>query len=136
MTDIAAFSPPLIDRSAPPVLAASGEARARHYRIDEFGSLPRYLAGARLSIYSTPGDCEAIWRDAVERCAGTLFQCFEWHAAFHATIGVAEGVEPQIVHLATIPAAPCCCCRLRYAARGGCGCCGFRAAWSPITTHR
>ena len=100
MTDIAAFSPPLIDRSAPPVLAASGEARARHYRIDEFGSLPRYLAGARLSIYSTPGDCEAIWRDAVERCAGTLFQCFEWHAAFHATIGVAEGVEPQIVHLA------------------------------------
>jgi len=100
VTDIAAFSPPLIGRSALRALAASGDARARHYRIDEFGSIPPYLAGTRLSIYSAPGDCEKIWRDAVERCAGTLFQCFEWHAAFHATIGVAEGVEPQIVHLA------------------------------------
>ena len=53
-------------------------------------------ADARVSIYRSLGECEVVWRRAVEAGACLAFQCFEWQAAFQATIGAAEGLSSTV----------------------------------------
>lgn len=54
----------------------------------------------RIAVYTAPAQCEGWWGRAVERWPCFAFQGFEWHAAFQATIGEAEHVAPQLVHVA------------------------------------
>jgi len=61
-------------------------------------SLLDQFNGVRVSVSTSLADCEAMWRSAEERCLRFAFQCFEWQAAWQATIGAAEKVVPYIVH--------------------------------------
>lgn len=58
------------------------------------------LNGTQLSIYRSFEECESLWRTAVETCSCFVFQTFEWHSTWYATIGQAEGMRAYIVHLA------------------------------------
>lgn len=48
-------------------------------------------------MFTSLAECEAVWRSAAEHCTCFAFQCFEWQAAWQATIGAAENVVPYIV---------------------------------------
>ncbi|MGH7095509.1 MAG: GNAT family N-acetyltransferase [Stellaceae bacterium] len=61
---------------------------------------PSCLAETSLTIFTSLAESEPIWQAALETSAGFVFQTFEWHATWQATIGTAEGVAPHIVHLA------------------------------------
>jgi CelD/BcsL family acetyltransferase involved in cellulose biosynthesis len=80
----------------------SGAPRARSR--DPF--LGTRLEGATISLFHSVAACEALWREAATRCTGFVFQTYEWQAAYHATIGVAEGAMPCIVHVADRAGAP------------------------------
>ena len=58
------------------------------------------LGGAQLSIFTSFQECESLWRTAIERCPCFAFQTFEWQSTWYATIGKAEGVRANIVHVA------------------------------------
>ena len=64
------------------------------------GSAGTRLDGTQLSIYQSFEECESLWRTAVETCSCFVFQTFEWHSTWYATIGRAEGVRAYIVRLA------------------------------------
>ena len=66
----------------------------------EIGPAGTCLNGTQLSIYQSFEECERLWRTAVETCSCFVFQTFEWHSTWYATIGKAEGVRAYIVHLA------------------------------------
>jgi CelD/BcsL family acetyltransferase involved in cellulose biosynthesis len=65
-------------------------------------SLPRLSDSLliRIEIFDAFSKVEPIWRKAQERCACYGFQTFEWLSTWQETIGVAEKVEPYIVHIA------------------------------------
>jgi CelD/BcsL family acetyltransferase involved in cellulose biosynthesis len=64
------------------------------------GSGASCLVGTSLTIFTSLAESEPAWRAALESSAGFVFQTFEWHATWQATIGTAEGVAPHIVRLA------------------------------------
>ncbi|HYM74047.1 MAG TPA: GNAT family N-acetyltransferase [Stellaceae bacterium] len=97
MSDFTAFSPPAVltrSRTGPAILPA------RHYRIAELDPGLAALADARLSIYRSFAECEALWRDAMAGSAWFAFQSVDWLKTWQHTIGDAEGVSPYIVRLA------------------------------------
>ena len=59
-----------------------------------------FLAGATLSIHRDLAACEPWWRAAEISCACYAFQCFDWQAAWMATIGAAGKVSPHVVRIA------------------------------------
>src|SRR5579884_3159179 len=58
------------------------------------------LAGVQIAVLASLAEAEPVWRRAEAQSPGWIFQCFDWHAAWQATIGAAERVVPQIVHVA------------------------------------
>lgn len=54
----------------------------------------------RIEVFHSFSEVEAIWRKAQEQCACYGFQTFDWLSTWQETIGVAERIEPHIVHIA------------------------------------
>jgi CelD/BcsL family acetyltransferase involved in cellulose biosynthesis len=54
----------------------------------------------RIEVFSSFSEVEATWRKAQVDCACYGFQTFEWVSTYQETIGVVEGIEPHIVHVA------------------------------------
>lgn len=54
----------------------------------------------RIEVLSSFSEVEAKWRKAQVDCACYGFQSFEWLSTFQESVGVAEGIEPHIVHVA------------------------------------
>jgi CelD/BcsL family acetyltransferase involved in cellulose biosynthesis len=50
-----------------------------------------------LSVYSDLGEVEAVWRAFEASAERTVFQSFDWPAAWQRTIGAASGTTPAIV---------------------------------------
>ena len=59
------------------------------------------LAGARLSILHDLPASEAVWREAMACCSGSVFQTYEWLSAWFETIGTIERARACIVHVAS-----------------------------------
>jgi CelD/BcsL family acetyltransferase involved in cellulose biosynthesis len=60
-------------------------------------SMSQALPGARLAIYSDLASVEAIWREFEPRAACTVFQNFDYLAAWQKHIGSRERVTPAVV---------------------------------------
>jgi CelD/BcsL family acetyltransferase involved in cellulose biosynthesis len=54
----------------------------------------------RIEVFHYFSEVETTWREAQEHCACYGFQTFEWLSTWQETIGVAERIEPHIVHIA------------------------------------
>src|SRR5690606_42011787 len=57
------------------------------------------LPGARLAVYSELASVEAIWREFEPHAAWTVFQNFDYLAAWQRHIGSRERVTPAVVVL-------------------------------------
>ncbi|MCI0467325.1 MAG: GNAT family N-acetyltransferase [Beijerinckiaceae bacterium] len=53
-----------------------------------------------IEVFSSFSEVEAKWRKAQADCACYGFQTFDWLSTCQGTVGIAEGVEPRIVHVA------------------------------------
>ena len=58
------------------------------------------MPSIRIEVFHSASEVEHIWRKAQENCACYGFQTFEWLSTWQETIGVAERIEPHIVHIA------------------------------------
>ena len=58
------------------------------------------MPSIRIEVFHSVSEVEHIWRKAQEQCACYGFQTFEWLSTWQETIGVAERIEPHIVHIA------------------------------------
>ncbi len=60
---------------------------------------PAAAADLRITVFRSVEAAEGIWREAEARGRGYAFQRYDWHAAWQATIGAAERVDPYIVRV-------------------------------------
>lgn len=60
---------------------------------------PVSVNGVEIAVYHSFEACEALWQKAGHDCASFAFQSFTWLSVWQATIGVAQGVAPLIIHL-------------------------------------
>lgn len=57
------------------------------------------FTGCRLVLHTTLDTCRERWSAALAAGAGTVFQTWDWNAAWQQHLGARQGVQPRIVEL-------------------------------------